>query len=164
MFGGVSQRDEDAEGRLRGSRSGVQSPLVGSYNRGLVLESIRLQPGASRVELAHATGLTAATVSNIARGLILDGLVAEAGQGVSTGGKPRIRLNIKAGAQYAVGLHLRSASISLALTDLDGTTVCHLQHRLRARRTTPQTCSRKRHTLRRRWFGRPVSTPRGCSG
>ncbi len=33
-------------------------PWVGSYNRGIVLEAIRLNEGASRAEIARRTGLT----------------------------------------------------------------------------------------------------------
>src|SRR3954463_4183720 len=70
-------------------RGGANLPLVSSYNRGVVLDTIRTRGELSRVELAALTGLTAPTVTNIVRRLIADGYVVEAGQGASTGGKPR---------------------------------------------------------------------------
>ena len=71
-------------------RGGANLPLVGSYNRGVVLEAIRTRGALSRVELAGLTGLTAPTVTNIVRRLMVEGYVVEAGQGHPTGGKPRM--------------------------------------------------------------------------
>ncbi|MEU4744659.1 winged helix-turn-helix transcriptional regulator, partial [Actinosynnema sp. NPDC023658] len=63
--------------------------------RGLVLDVIRAARSISRVELATATGLTGATISEVVRDLLGDGLVVEAGRGAPTGGKPRtlVQLN-----------------------------------------------------------------------
>ncbi len=104
-------------------RPGVATPFVGRYNRGLVLEAIRLHPSASRVEVASWTRLTAATVSNIVRDLIDEQLVMEEGAAESRGGKPRVRLRVRGGYRYAAGIHLRPHSVGVALADLDGTLV-----------------------------------------
>jgi|1186.fasta_scaffold271609_1 hypothetical protein len=60
----------------------------------MILDVIRASRTISRVELAAATGLTQATVSNVVRRLLEDGFVVEDGRGASTGGKPRTLLRI----------------------------------------------------------------------
>src|SRR3954451_4245281 len=85
-------------------RGGANLPLVSSYNRGVVLDTIRTRGELSRVELAGMTGLTAPTVTNIVRRLIADGYVVEAGQGASTGGKPRTLLRVNPWAGFSVGV------------------------------------------------------------
>lgn len=106
-------------------RAGARSPIVGRYNRSLVLEAIRLHPRASRVEIARITGLTSAAVSNIVRGLIETELVIETGTAASRGGKPGVQLQIRSRHRYAVGLHLRPNSFGAVLADLDGTIIHH---------------------------------------
>lgn len=104
-------------------RGGANQPLVGSYNRNLVLEAIRSAGTASRVELVGVTGLTGPAVGGIVRRLIDDGLVAEAGQAVSTGGKPRTLLRVRPDAAYAVGVLIDVDATTYVLSDLTGTVV-----------------------------------------
>jgi predicted NBD/HSP70 family sugar kinase len=118
-------------------KTGVRSPAIGSFNRSLVLESVRLHPGASRVEVAQRTGLTAAAVSNIVRSLIGDGLIVETGRGISTGGKPRTTLRVNAAARYSIGVHFDPRAIFGVLVDLDGTIVGRRTVRLRSARPLP---------------------------
>nr|BFF25135.1 hypothetical protein GCM10025732_31000 [Glycomyces mayteni] len=72
-----------------------------SRTRGLVLDAIRAARTISRVELASATGLAGATVSELVRELIDDGLVVEAGPGAPTGGKPRTLMRLDPGPATA---------------------------------------------------------------
>jgi Winged helix-turn-helix DNA-binding len=51
-------------------RTGTNLPRVRDYNEGVVLETVRVGDGVSRVEVAQATGLTAQTVSNIVKRLM----------------------------------------------------------------------------------------------
>ncbi|ROQ69461.1 putative NBD/HSP70 family sugar kinase [Streptomyces sp. 840.1] len=106
-------------------RRGTNLPRMGDFNESVVLDAIRRHPkGLSRVELAHATGLSAQTVSNICRRLLDQGLTQESGkQSSGGGGKPRTLLRVVAGARYAVGVHLDPAVITYVLLDLLGTTV-----------------------------------------
>ena len=78
------------------------------YNAALVLDLLRSagRAGISRLELAERTGLTPQAVSKITARLRDDGLVAEAGQQASTGGKPRTSLGFVPVAGQAVGLLL----------------------------------------------------------
>jgi predicted NBD/HSP70 family sugar kinase len=80
-------------------------------------------------------GLTAPTVSNIVRRLIGDDLVVEAGQGPSTGGKPRTMLRLNPAARYAVGVQLDPDVINYVVTDLGGDVVARLRRRGAGRRS-----------------------------
>ncbi len=88
-----------------------------------MLDLIRSYGPISRVELATRTGLTQATLSGVARALLADGLVAEAGRAQSTGGKPRTNLQLVSGARFAVGVQLGSESNSFVAVDLAGSVV-----------------------------------------
>jgi predicted NBD/HSP70 family sugar kinase len=99
---------------------GTNLPRVRDYNQGVVLEIIRTGDGASRVEIAEKTGLTAQTVSNIVKRLQDEELVIEAGVAASGSGKPRVLLQINPNARYAVGVLLDRDMITLVLMGLDG--------------------------------------------
>lgn len=89
-------------------------------SRSLVLDAIRAAGTISRVELTQTTGLTGATISTVVRRLIDDGLVVETGRGESTGGKPRVLLELEPSSRYAVGINLDHAGIHFAISDLGG--------------------------------------------
>ena len=92
-------------------------------SRSAILDVIRAAGTISRVELTHATGLTAATISTVVRRLIDEGLVVEAGRAESTGGKPRMLLQLDPYARYAVGVHLDHAGITYVIANLGGQVV-----------------------------------------
>ncbi len=98
-------------------------PLTTTTSRGIVLDLIRSLGPISRVELAVHTGLTQATMSTVVRQLILDGLVLETGRSESTGGKPRVLLNIDPEARFAVGVQLGADFITFVVTNLSGAVV-----------------------------------------
>jgi len=104
-----------------------RAPLAAATTRGLLLDLIRAAGPISRVELAGASGLTQASVSTIVRQLINDGLVAETGRGESTGGKPRVLLEIVPTARYAVGIQLGADSVSYVVCNLAGRLVGRLR-------------------------------------
>ena len=101
-------------------RSGSNGSRMGNYNRNVILDTIRIGDGVSRVELAQRTGLTAQTVSNIVRRLIQDRLVVESGQVRGEMGKPRTLLRINVEANYAVGVHIDPQAIICVVVDLSG--------------------------------------------
>jgi len=92
-------------------------------SRAAILDLIRASGTISRVELTQATGLTAATISTVVRRLIDDGLVLEVGRAESTGGKPRMLLELDPLARYAVGVHLDHAGITYVIANLGGAIV-----------------------------------------
>ncbi|MDT0329759.1 ROK family transcriptional regulator [Nocardiopsis lambiniae] len=97
-------------------------------SRATVLDVIRAAGTISRAGLASATGLTAATISNVVRGLLADELVTEVGRAESTGGKPRVLLRLVPSSRYAVGVHLDAGGTTYALTDLTGAVVSRMAH------------------------------------
>lgn len=97
--------------------SGTNLPRVGGYNQAVVLDAIRTTGQVSRVELA---ALTNQTVSNVVRKLLDAGLVAEAGQAPSSGGKRRTLLSIRADGACAVGVHLDPEAAVIVVVDLAG--------------------------------------------
>ncbi|NGO15106.1 ROK family transcriptional regulator, partial [Streptomyces sp. HC44] len=96
-----------------------------SHNAAVVLDLLRSagRAGISRLELAERTGLTPQAVSKITARLREDGLVAEAGRQVSTGGKPRTVLQLVPESGHAVGLHLDRDELLAVLADLTGAVV-----------------------------------------
>jgi predicted NBD/HSP70 family sugar kinase len=96
-------------------------------SRAAVLDAIRVAGTISRVEITEVAGLTAATVSTTVRRLIEDGLVREAGRGESTGGKPRVLLELVPTSRYALGVHLDAEDVTYVLVDLGGAVVARLR-------------------------------------
>ncbi|MDG4860314.1 winged helix-turn-helix transcriptional regulator, partial [Streptomyces sp. T-3] len=105
-----------------GTGGGAGLHAVRGHNDALVLDLLRSAgaDGISRLELAERTGLTPQAVSKITARLRGDGLVAEAGQRASTGGKPRTVLRLVPEAGRAVGLHLDRDALTAVLVDLSG--------------------------------------------
>ncbi|QDY76900.1 ROK family transcriptional regulator [Streptomyces qinzhouensis] len=99
--------------------------MLREHNTALVLALLRgaRDRGLSRVGLAARTGLTPQAVSKIVARLRADGLVAEAGQRASTGGKPRTVLRLAPAARHAVGLQLDRDELTVVLVDLYGSVV-----------------------------------------
>ncbi|MBA2893368.1 ROK family transcriptional regulator [Nonomuraea soli] len=110
---------------------GTNLPKVGSFNRAVVLESIQVGDGISRVQIAERTGLTAQTVSVIVRRLLEEGLVVEDGHQSSSGGKPRTILRVDPAAGYAIGIHFDPVEITYVLADLAGRPVVKLHRKVR---------------------------------
>ena len=63
-------------------------------NRSVLLWSLFFDQPCSRQDLSGATGLSPASISNVTRELIEEGIVAEAGSVDSDGGRPRTLLQI----------------------------------------------------------------------
>ena len=91
-----------------------------------VLDAIRDAGTISRVGLTQATGLTGATVSTVVRKLLDDELVVEIGRAESTGGKPRVLLELNQSARFAIGAHLDHSGITYVVTNLAGAPVARL--------------------------------------
>ncbi|MBB5935169.1 putative NBD/HSP70 family sugar kinase [Streptomyces zagrosensis] len=105
-----------------GGGQGANLAVLREHNAALVLGLLRAAgpAGASRLEIAEKAGLTPQAVSKITTRLRADGLVAEAGQRPSTGGKPRTVLRLVPEAGYAIGLRLDRDGLMAVLTNLAG--------------------------------------------
>lgn len=107
---------------------GTNLPGVAAFNETVVLDAVRRsESGLSRVELAAATGLTAQTVTNVARRLLAQGLIREAGKLSDGPGKPRTILRLRPSGAYAAGLHLDPTVITCVVLDLAGGIVEHVR-------------------------------------
>ena len=89
--------------------------------RALILETVRLAAPITRVEIAAATGLTSAAVSQHVSKLIAQGLVRESRRRAPKRGQPPVELVIQSGAAYMLGVHLEYSQLNAVLVDLDGT-------------------------------------------
>lgn len=96
---------------------------AGDLTRSTILGYIRSSGRTSRVELATRSGLTEATISNVVRRLIADGLVVETGLSEPTGGKRRTLLDIVRASRSAVGVSLDRERLTFVVSDLSGRTV-----------------------------------------
>ncbi|HEY0932392.1 MAG TPA: ROK family transcriptional regulator [Trebonia sp.] len=89
-------------------------------NRAAVLWSLYLgqsQPR-SRHELGAATGLSAASVTNVVRELIDEGIVIETGLAESDGGRPRALLGMNPEYGYVIGVDIGETRTRVELFDL----------------------------------------------
>ncbi|MEN8238332.1 MAG: winged helix-turn-helix transcriptional regulator, partial [Actinomycetota bacterium] len=75
-------------------------------NRRFVLQCIYGDQSTSRADVARATGLTRATVSEIVSDLLDEGLVLEVGTAPSGGGKPPVLLSIAEDSHHLITVRL----------------------------------------------------------
>ena len=110
-------------------RRGTNLPRMGDFNQTVVLDVIRRAGGGlARAEVARRTGLSAQTVTNVARRLLDLGLVVEEGEAARLGpGRPGTLLRLNALGRYAVGVHLDPATMTFVLLDLSGAVVAQAQ-------------------------------------
>lgn len=87
-------------------------------NRAAVLWSLYLGQSRSRQDLSAATGLSGASVTNVVRELIDEGIVIEAGQADSDGGRPRALLGMNPEHGYVIGVDVGETRTAVALFDL----------------------------------------------
>ena len=87
-------------------------------NRSVLLWSLYFDQPCSRQDLSEATGLSSASVSNVIRELIHEGIVVEAGSVDSDGGRPRVLLRINPDYGYVVGIDVGETRIRVDLFDL----------------------------------------------
>lgn len=101
-------------------RPASNSTTVRGSNRLAVFERIRVHAPVTRSEIARATGLTRASVTNIVGELLREGLVREIGRRPLERGQPPVELDLVADSRYSVGVHLDRDLLSAVLVDLRG--------------------------------------------
>src|ERR1700722_7423293 len=87
-------------------------------NRAAVLCSVSLSQSCSRYEVSAATGLSAASVTNVIRELIDEGIVIEIGLAESDGGRPRTMLGMNPRYGYVIGVDIGETRTRVELFDL----------------------------------------------
>ena len=87
-------------------------------NRSVLLSSLFFEQPRSRQDLSEETGLSPASVSNVVRELIDDGIVVEAGSVDSDGGRPRVLLQVNPDYGYVIGVDVGEIRVRVELYDL----------------------------------------------
>jgi predicted NBD/HSP70 family sugar kinase len=87
-------------------------------SRSVLLSALYFDQPCSRHDLSGATGLSPASVSNVTRELIGDGIAVEAGSVDSDGGRPRILLQINPDYGYVIGVDVGETRVLVELFDL----------------------------------------------
>jgi predicted NBD/HSP70 family sugar kinase len=87
-------------------------------NRSVLLSSLYFDQPRSRHDLSQSTGLSPASVSNVVRELIGEGIVAEAGSVDSEGGRPRVLLQVNPDYGYVIGVDVGETRVQVELFDL----------------------------------------------
>lgn len=90
-----------------------------------VLETIAADGPCSRVELARGLGLSQASVSRLADGLLGVGLLREGEKVASKAGRKRTLLELNAAAAFVAGVSIRSQFVRVVLADLKGRRLAH---------------------------------------
>ena len=90
-------------------------------NRSVLLTRLYRDGPLSRQELVQSTALSQASVSNLAGELIDEGVVEEAGQVESDGGRPRVLLRVAPEFGYVVGADVGETRVQIELFDMSMT-------------------------------------------
>jgi len=85
-----------------------------------VVTAVRRAGGASRVDVAELTGLSKAVVSERVRTLIDAGLLEEAGEGTSTGGRRATRLRMQSGIGVVMAVEIAMTHVRVSTVNLAG--------------------------------------------
>ena len=111
---------EGTQGRFQPSF--LSSSVVGSVNRGLVIQALFDLGPTSRAELARLAGVNRTTISGIVQSLIDDQVLVETepGQAKRGGGKPARPLWFSPSARPICGVLLMPDAVRACLTTLDG--------------------------------------------
>jgi predicted NBD/HSP70 family sugar kinase len=86
--------------------------------RSAPLWPLYLGPPRSRPELSEMTGLSPASVSNVVRELLDEGILIEAGSVDSDGGRPRVLLRMNPEYGYVIGIDIGETRVEVELFDL----------------------------------------------
>lgn len=97
-----------------------------TYNRRVVLQTIRQHSPVSKAEIARETNLTSQTISTIVGRLVDEGIVIETGKREGKRGQPALELELNPDGAYTLGFHLEKEQLIGVLMDLKGDTRKHI--------------------------------------
>lgn len=101
-------------------QSTATTSTLARVNQTAILEALRSSGALSRQQIGTVTGLSPATVNRLTAALIDDGVVEQAGQEPSTGGRPSILLRYSGGSRLVAAMQLHADRASGVLVDFDG--------------------------------------------
>lgn len=87
-------------------------------NRAAVLWSLYFSQPGTRQDLSAATGLSPASVTNVVRELLSEGIVIEAGSVDSDGGRPRVMLEVNPDHGSVIGVDIGETRVRVECFDL----------------------------------------------
>jgi predicted NBD/HSP70 family sugar kinase len=102
------------------SQSTATTSTLARVNQTKILELLRSSGALSRQQIGVTTGLSPATVNRLTTALIAEGVVEQAGQEPSTGGRPSILLRYSGGSRLVAAMQLHADRASGVLVDFDG--------------------------------------------
>lgn len=108
-------------------------------NRSTVLSRLYLAGPLSRPEISRDTGLSPATVSNVTAELVEEGIVVEAGQVDSDGGRPRALLRVDPDYGYVIGVDVGETRVRVELFDMAMRRRALVDRQLPSARPRPET-------------------------
>ena len=97
--------------------------LVKKQNRSLVLRYMNSHKGVSRKEIAKATGLTPAAVTQICNDFLSEGLIKECGTAesdIGKAGRRKVMLEVNSEYAYIIGINVESDSTFVVVSNLFG--------------------------------------------
>lgn len=131
---------------------------LGGANRRRIVDALRLEQPLARVQLAEATGLSAATVTAITADLLNAGLIEETTSDEETfgaekvetrRGRPRVLLRLRPEALLVAGVNVSMHQIAVSVTDFVGDLLGAKVVPIRARRApADQVAARIEEALR----------------
>lgn len=92
-----------------------------------ILQLIHAQGSISRATVAEKTGTSPFLVSKICDKLLTAGLITEAGQGDSTGGRRPTLLSLRRDLGRLIGVHLGTFNVRIAMTDFMGNVIDYVK-------------------------------------
>ena len=104
-------------------RAGMNMERVKQQNRSLILSYVCSKGPVSRKDVAHATGLTAASVTQIVNSLITEKLLTELGpanESTGTAGRKKILVDIRSDCEFVFAVNIEPDETTTALCDLKG--------------------------------------------
>jgi predicted NBD/HSP70 family sugar kinase len=120
----MSRKDLDGESeatRAAGPElSGTNLVRAGDHNQRVTLHAIRVNGLVTRNDIAEMTGLTSASIANITKRLLRDGLILDAGRSQRGRGAPSIKLVINPDGCFSVGVNIDRDHITLVVLDFVG--------------------------------------------
>jgi predicted NBD/HSP70 family sugar kinase len=103
---------------LRSARTKATVRDLRQVNRSAVLRPLFLDGPLNRVALAQITGLSSGSVTNVTAALLEEGLIREAGQEESDGGRPRVLLEVNPEFGATIGVEVGETGIRVEGFDL----------------------------------------------
>ena len=114
-------------------------------NRSAILYRVFLDAPVTRNDVARATSLSQASVSNLVADLMAEGLVEEAGQVDSDGGRPRMLLRVSPSYRHVVGVDVGDTGVQVELFDMSMVPLAKVSYpsgvMVSSRRPSWPTCS-----------------------